>query len=98
MLGNLLDNACKWAATGVEVSAVTSGDKLVVVIEDDGGGLAPAAREAVFARGVRADERTPGSGLGLSIARDLALLYGGDIALGDSMTGGLRATLQLPRA
>ena len=67
MLGNLLDNACKWARTRAVLSAASAGDRVAVTIDDDGPGIAPALREAVFERGVRADEAAPGSGLGLSI-------------------------------
>ncbi len=70
MLGNLLDNACKWARSRAVLSAALAGDRVVVTIDDDGPGIAPALREAVFERGVRADEAAPGSGLGLSIVRD----------------------------
>lgn len=96
MLGNLLDNACKWATHRVRVAAGRDGSELVVTVEDDGPGLEPSAREIVFARGVRADERQPGSGLGLAIVRDLAQLYGGDVVLDASPIGGLRALLRIP--
>ena len=66
------------------------------MVEDDGSGIAPALREAVLQRGVRADEAAPGSGLGLAIVRDLAELYGGSISLDASPQGGVRATLGLP--
>ncbi len=98
MLGNLLDNACKWARRRVEVRALKRDGLFAVEIDDDGPGLAPALREEVFGRGVRADERAPGSGLGLAITRELARLYGGDVTLDASPAGGLRATLVLPRA
>ncbi|WP_345793499.1 sensor histidine kinase [Thauera sp. JM12B12] len=98
MLGNLIDNASKWAARQVRVQVDVHGSELVVRIDDDGPGLRAEAREAVFARGVRADERTPGSGLGLSIVRELAQLYGGGVALLASPLGGLRAELRLPLA
>lgn len=98
MLGNLIDNACKWAAGRVEVRAVDDAGVLQVCIDDDGPGLPAAAREAVFARGVRADETTPGSGLGLAIVRDLAELYGGEVDLRDAPLGGTRALLRLPLA
>ncbi len=98
MLGNLIDNACKWAAGRVEVRAVDDAGVLQVCIDDDGPGLPAAAREAVFARGVRADENTPGSGLGLAIVRDLAELYGGEVDLRDAPLGGTRALLRLPLA
>lgn len=96
MLGNLLDNACKWAAHRVTVTASADAGKLAILVEDDGPGLSPTEREVVFERGVRADEQVPGSGLGLAIVRDLARLYGGDASLGESRGGGLRVTLTLP--
>ena len=107
MLGNLIDNACKWAAGRVEVHAEACADvkpgpldagQLRICIDDDGPGLPADRREAVFARGVRADERTPGAGLGLSIVRELAQLYGGEVRLEVSPWGGLRAVLALPLA
>lgn len=98
MLGNVLDNACKWAATRVRVSVAGDAARLTITIDDDGPGLAAGAREAVFARGVRADERVPGSGLGLAIVRELASLYGGEVRLGDAPMGGLRVVLTLPAA
>lgn len=96
MLGNLLDNACKWAKSGVEIHSGQEEGFVVLTVDDDGPGLAPAMREAVLQRGVRADEAAPGSGLGLAIVRDLADLYAGTIALEDSPLGGLRARLRLP--
>lgn len=98
MLGNLIDNACKWARASVGVSATVRVGELVVTVDDDGPGLPPEAREAVFTRGMRADEAVPGSGLGLGIVRDLAQLYGGRIELDQAPAGGLRATLFLPAA
>ena len=98
MLGNLLDNACKWAAAEVRIHASRSDGVVVVHLDDDGPGLAAPLRASVLQRGVRADETAPGSGLGLAIVRDLAELYGGAIALGESPQRGLRATLTLPAA
>ncbi|TWA84668.1 signal transduction histidine kinase [Azospirillum brasilense] len=99
MLGNLLDNACKWAAARVDVSSrLEAGGMLAVVVEDDGPGLPADRRDAVLAPGVRLDESTPGSGLGLAVVRDVARLYGGDLRLGDSPLGGLRVELVLPAA
>ena len=101
MLGNLLDNACKWARGRATVSASRDGAFVAVTVEDDGAGIAAAMRPAVLERGVRADEAAPGSGLGLSIVRDLAEGYGGNVALTES-TGsgmpGLRVVLRLPGA
>jgi signal transduction histidine kinase len=96
MLGNVLDNACKWTRTRVRVCAEHHGDLVEIVVEDDGPGLASEKCEAVLERGVRADQAAPGSGLGLAIVRDLAELYGGAITLGRASSGGLCARLSLP--
>jgi signal transduction histidine kinase len=96
MLGNLLDNACKWGHSRVLVSASPDGAVVEITVDDDGSGLADEMREAVLQRGVRADEAAPGSGLGLAIVRDLADVYGGSISLDTSPQGGLRARLRLP--
>lgn len=96
MLGNLLDNACKWAKCRVSVSSSVSGAIIAIAVDDDGPGLPASMRETVLQRGVRADEAAPGSGLGLAIVGDLAELYGGSITLSDAPIGGLRARLELP--
>jgi signal transduction histidine kinase len=96
MLGNLLDNACKWARTRVAVTAQAAGDRIVITVDDDGPGIDSGMREAVLQRGVRADQAAPGSGFGLAIVRDLAEVYGGSVSLGASPSGGLRAELRLP--
>jgi signal transduction histidine kinase len=98
MLGNLLDNACKWAKSRVSISSSNGDGMIIVSVEDDGAGLAPPLRTAVLQRGVRADELAPGSGFGLAIVRDLVELHGGSIVLESSALGGLRATLRLPMA
>jgi signal transduction histidine kinase len=96
MLGNLLDNACKWARARVAIDASAVAEGVEIAVDDDGIGLAEEMREAVLARGVRADEAAPGSGLGLAIVRDLAELYGGSVLLQASPLGGLRARLRFP--
>ena len=96
MLGNLLDNACKWATSRVAVRSSGGDGAIVITVDDDGPGLAASMRDAVLQRGVRADEAAPGSGFGLAIVRELAELYGGSIALDTSPMGGLRAALRLP--
>jgi signal transduction histidine kinase len=96
MLGNLLDNACKWTRTRVVVDSTQTDRFVLITVDDDGPGLPAEMREAVLERGVRSDEKVRGSGLGLAIVRDLAELYQGSIALGDSPLGGLRATLTVP--
>lgn len=98
MLGNLLDNACKWTRSRVTISSHASGEAVTIFVDDDGPGLDPSLRDAVLQRGVRADEAAPGSGLGLAIVRDLVELYGGTITLETSPLGGLRAHLELPAA
>ena len=101
MLGNLLDNACKWARHQVRVQALAlprgnAGGQLLVRIEDDGAGIDESLRLQVMSRGVRADESVPGSGLGLAIVADLVALYGGSLQLGQSALGGLKVELLLP--
>ncbi|HEY8461934.1 MAG TPA: ATP-binding protein [Blastocatellia bacterium] len=96
MLGNLLDNACKWARSRVRLTCSKVGEQVVISIDDDGPGIEPSMREAVLRRGVRADEAAQGSGLGLAIVRDLAEIYGGSISLEESPMGGARARLTLP--
>ncbi|MBX9757335.1 MAG: sensor histidine kinase [Beijerinckiaceae bacterium] len=105
MIGNLLDNAGKWARSKIVIGlsrddAAAEADRffLVIVIDDDGPGLAEPLRAEAVARGRRLDESKPGSGLGLSIVADLAAVYGGSFALDTSPDGGLRARLRLPAA
>jgi signal transduction histidine kinase len=96
MAGNLMDNACKWAASRVAVKARGEGARLEISVEDDGPGLAAVDRNRVLQRGERLDESVPGSGLGLSIVRDISKLYGGGLELKESPLGGLSAVLDLP--
>jgi signal transduction histidine kinase len=104
MIGNLVDNACKWAQSRVAIEVVADrfeGDgkpRVRIIVDDDGPGLSPAEREQVALRGRRLDESKPGSGLGLSIVVELAGLYGGVLTLGTAPIGGLRAELALPGA
>jgi signal transduction histidine kinase len=100
MVGNLLDNACKWATSQVTVEAKRREGtaRFTVVVDDDGPGLTEAQLARVVKRGQRLDETKPGSGLGLSIVADLAHLYKGRLDLERSPDGGLRATLELPAA
>jgi len=94
MLGNLLDNAGKWATHAVHVSASRDGAFLQIGITDDGPGLPADQLAKVQDRGVRLDTRVPGSGIGLAIVRQIAESYGGHLQL--TTTGGLKATLVLP--
>ena len=99
ILGNLMENACKWSTRKVRVSAGSSGlGQMIVVVEDDGPGLPADRYDEVMKRGARADEDTPGSGLGLAIVDDLTRAYGGRLTLAASDMGGLKAILSLPAA
>ncbi|MDH5749653.1 MAG: HAMP domain-containing histidine kinase [Rhodospirillales bacterium] len=95
MAGNLLSNAHKHARGKISISARLE-NGLVITVEDDGPGIAEVDRDAAFNWGKRLDEAPPGSGFGLSIVRDVAGLYGGEVSLGRSSLGGLRAELRLP--
>jgi signal transduction histidine kinase len=101
MVGNLVDNACKWAQVRVSVEVVPDAavqPMVRIVVDDDGPGLNPAQRDQVARRGRRLDETKPGSGLGLSIVLELSTLYGGSLTLSNAPIGGLRAELVLPAA
>jgi len=97
MVGNLMDNACKWARGTVRVSAERTDERtLAILIEDDGPGLDEGEAQSALQRGVRLDEKAPGSGLGLAIVSDLAHAYGGELTLSRSGLGGLSARIDLP--
>jgi signal transduction histidine kinase len=97
--GNAMENACKWGRARVRVRAATATPgRFRLVVEDDGHGLPPEGREEVVRRGARLDEKTPGSGLGLSIIDELSRAYGGELKLGDSVLGGLQLDVDLPQA
>ena len=104
IIGNLLDNAGKWASNRVELSAAAlpesadSRASIELFIDDDGPGLPEGSRQEALARGKRLDETKPGSGLGLAIVADLVAGHGGEIALEESPLGGLRVRLRLPAA
>lgn len=101
-VGNLMDNACRFARSHVRITAtVTPGPRrslLSVSVEDDGPGLSQSQRRKAVRRGERLDEQTPGSGLGLSIVRDVAEMYDGAFDLEESALGGLAARMTLPAA
>ncbi len=96
MLGNLMDNACKWARSQVWVRSECVDDRLQIVVEDDGPGIPEQQQVEVLERGRQLDEKVPGSGLGLDITQDIAGLYRGAITLGRASSGGLSVQLDLP--
>jgi len=99
LIGNVMENACKWCRRRVRAVAEPDGPGfLKVTVADDGPGLPEDQREAVLRRGERLDENAPGSGLGLSIVEELAKAYGGAVSLGESGWGGLLVELRLPQA
>jgi signal transduction histidine kinase len=98
MLGNLMDNACKWARSQVVISCHWVDGHTLLCVEDDGPGVPPDKMAQVLQRGQRLDESTQGHGLGLGIVQDIIELYNGTLELGRSELGGLRAELTLPGA
>ena len=103
LLGNVIDNACKWCRSRVRVSALQSPsaaarEGLQIMVEDDGPGISEADRTRVFGRGIRTDEKVQGHGLGLAIVRDTVDLYGGRLTLDRSDLGGARITIHLPNS
>lgn len=96
LLGNLLDNAAKWARQRIRLSLRWKSG-LRISVEDDGPGVAPDAAEALAARGSRLDESIPGHGLGLSIVREIVRVHGGRVSFGCSQDlGGFAASVELP--
>lgn len=96
LLGNLLDNACKWAASRVELRIEVDETGYRLAIEDDGPGIPAEQRGEVLERGARLDERIEGHGLGLGIARDIVNAWNGTLELGQGSLGGLRVSICLP--
>lgn len=101
LLGNPLDNACKWCRTRVSVDVQRAVDRqgrplLRIVVEDDGAGIAAHDRQRILERGARADEAVPGQGLGLAMVQEIVALYEGRLEIGDSPLGGARIVVTLP--
>ena len=90
VIGNLLDNACKYCLEFVEVSARQTDENVHIIIEDDGPGIPLSKREVVFDRGQRADTLRPGQGVGLSVAREIVEQYDGQILTSESLLGGAK--------
>lgn len=101
LVGNIVDNAAKWAVSAVSLDVVRLDEglrrpMLEIRIEDDGPGVPADEREALFDRGTRLDEQVPGTGLGLAIVRDIADMYGGNVELSTAGLGGLAVIIMLP--
>lgn len=96
VLGNLIDNACKWATSKVQVNVAVNGNRIMIDVEDDGVGIPEEKRDHVFKPGRRLDETTEGSGLGLNIVQDIVMLYGGAVGVSASELGGAKVYLELP--
>ncbi len=96
ILGNVVENACKWAHSWVSVSASVVDAKLTLRIEDDGPGIPEAVSHEVFRRGARLDEAAPGHGHGLAIVHDIVGAYGGVVEIGASGAGGAAIRVTLP--
>ncbi len=97
LLGNLLDNACKWADAEVRLSVVETAQAYELSVEDDGPGIPQDQRDQVFSRGTRLDEQTDGHGLGLGIVRDIVDTWGGELLLQRKRVGRLEVTIELPK-
>ncbi|PMZ71016.1 sensor histidine kinase [Pseudomonas sp. FW305-70] len=97
LLGNLLDNACKWADAEVRVTVAELANGFELSVEDDGPGIPQERRDQVFGRGTRLDEQTHGHGLGLGIVRDIVDSLGGKLSLLESEWGGLKVVIELPK-
>ena len=96
ILGNLLDNASKWTVSVVRIRIFNDQQTLHISVEDNGKGVPEAQLKTIRQRGVRADERMPGSGLGLSIVNELCAVHGGELNLFTSELGGLGAEICVP--
>lgn len=97
LLGNLVDNAFKWCHRNIHLSAGYEGNQVIIQVKDDGPGIRPHEIARILERGVRADQSTPGHGIGLAIVRDIIQVYGGELSLDNNPTGGLCVTLRLKK-
>ncbi len=96
LLGNLIDNACKWARGRIDITLAIRDGALLIRVADDGPGLAPELRKEMLRRGARLDEGIEGHGLGLGIVSDMVAVYHGTIALDSASLGGLLVEISLP--
>ena len=95
LLGNLLDNACKYGEGTVRLTAL-GGEALLLIVEDDGPGIPKERHGLIMERGTRLDSDTPGQGIGLAVVSEIVARYGGDVAIDDAELGGAKFTVTLP--
>ncbi|MGO3225072.1 MAG: ATP-binding protein, partial [Halomonas sp.] len=96
LVGNLMDNALRWARSDVQLQAAIDEQQLTLIVSDDGPGMSEAECQQAVQRGKRLDEQRSGSGLGLAIVTDLTALYSGHMQLSRAKAGGLEAMVTLP--
>lgn len=98
LIGNLVDNAGKWALSSAVVRLTQAQDRLTIEVEDNGPGVESSARAALGGRGLRLDEQTEGHGLGLAIVRDIVERYNGHLLFLEGRMGGLLVRISLPKS
>jgi len=98
LLGNLIDNAFKWCRHSIHLSADYQDNQVVIQVKDDGPGIQLHEIARILERGVRADQSTPGHGIGLAIVRDIMQVYGGELSIENNPDGGLCVTLRLKKS
>lgn len=96
LLGNLLDNAYKWSKGNVRLAAADGKTSLTLTVEDDGPGIPAQLAERILQRGARADQSTPGQGIGLAVVASIVQAYGGEIVIATSGLGGAMMTVRMP--
>ena len=96
LVGNLMDNALRWAHSDVQLQLESDGQQLTLTVSDDGPGMNESECQQAVQRGKRLDEQRSGSGLGLAIVTDLVALYSGQLHLSRASTGGLKVVVELP--
>ena len=95
LLGNLFENAFKWCNKKVSVTAEQINEQTQITIEDDGPGINEKEKKRILLRGQRADQKTPGHGLGLAMVNDMLLLYKGSMLISDSSMGGAKIIITI---